>query len=82
MPEEAVKMHILEIPQSEWKKCFENWFKRMQNCIDLHAEYFEKTMKPFSTINFGFFLHSRNIKGNPDICCSPWHPEQKSLCVL
>ncbi|XP_025154440.1 histone-lysine N-methyltransferase SETMAR-like [Harpegnathos saltator] len=44
-PEEAVdafKMHVLEVPQSEWKKCFENWFKRMQKCIDLHGEYFEK----------------------------------------
>lgn len=44
-PEEAVdafKTHVLELPQSEWKKCFENWFKRMQKCIDLHGEYFEK----------------------------------------
>ena len=45
MPEEVVnafKMHSLEILQSEWKKCFENWFKRMQKCIDLDGEYFEK----------------------------------------
>ena len=31
-PEEAVdafRMHVLEIPQSEWQKCFDNWFKRM-----------------------------------------------------
>ncbi|XP_025158379.1 histone-lysine N-methyltransferase SETMAR-like [Harpegnathos saltator] len=44
-PEEAVdafKMHVLEVSQSEWKKCFENWFKLMQKCIDLHGEYFEK----------------------------------------
>ncbi|XP_078034039.1 histone-lysine N-methyltransferase SETMAR-like [Augochlora pura] len=44
-PEEAVaafRMHVLEIPQSEWQKCFDNWFKRMQKCIDLHGEYFEK----------------------------------------
>ena len=27
---EAFKNHVLEVPQSEWKKCFENWFKRMQ----------------------------------------------------
>ncbi|KMQ86491.1 mariner transposase [Lasius niger] len=43
--EEAVDafiMHVLEIPKSEWKKCFENWFTRMQKCIDLHGEYFEK----------------------------------------
>jgi len=41
-PEEAVttfKNHILEVPQSEWKKCYENWFKRMQKCIDHLGEY-------------------------------------------
>lgn len=44
-PEEAVnafKMLVSEVSDSEWKKCFENWFKRMQKCIDLHGEYFEK----------------------------------------
>ena len=44
-PEEAVdefKMHVLEKPQSEWQKCFDNWFKRMPKCIDLNGEYFEK----------------------------------------
>ena len=42
-PEEAVdafRMHVLEIlvPQSEWQKCFDNWFKRMQKFIDLNGE--------------------------------------------
>ena len=40
-PEEAVvafRMHVLEIPQTECQK----WFKRMQKCIDLNGEYFEK----------------------------------------
>ena len=44
-PEEAVdafRMHVVEIPQSEWQKWFDNWFKRMQKCIDLNGEYFEK----------------------------------------
>ena len=45
-PEEAVdalRMHVLEIPQSEWQKCFDNWFKSMQKFIDLNGgEYFEK----------------------------------------
>lgn len=44
-PEEAVdafKMHVLELTKSDWKNCFENWFKRMQKCIELHGEYFEK----------------------------------------
>lgn len=44
-PEEAVdafKTHVSEIPQTEWKNCYENWFKRMQKCIDHQGEYFEK----------------------------------------
>ena len=44
-PEDAVdafRMHVLEIPQSEWQKCFDNWFKRIQNCVDLNGENFEK----------------------------------------
>ena len=43
--EEAVDvlgMHVVEIPQSEWQKWFDNWFKRMQKCIDLNGEYIEK----------------------------------------
>lgn len=39
---DAFKQHVLEIPQSEWKKCFKNWFHRMQKCIDHSGEYFEK----------------------------------------
>ena len=44
-PEEAVdafRMHVLQIPKLEWQKCFVNWFKRMQKCLDLNREYFEK----------------------------------------
>ena len=44
-PEEAVdafRMHVLEKPQSEWQKCFYNWFKRMQKCMGLNGKYFEK----------------------------------------
>ena len=40
-PEETVdafRMHVSEILQSEWQKCFDNWFKRMQKCIDLNGE--------------------------------------------
>ena len=33
---------ISEVTALEWKKCFENWFERMQKCIDLNGEYFEK----------------------------------------
>ena len=39
---DAFRMHVLEIPQLEWQKCFDNWFKRMQKCIDFNGEYFEK----------------------------------------
>ena len=40
-PVDAFRMHDLEIPQSEWQKYFDNWFKRMQKCIDLNGQYFE-----------------------------------------
>lgn len=39
---DAFKMHVLEIPDTEWKKCYESWFQRMKKCIDHHGEYFEK----------------------------------------
>ena len=33
-PKEAVdafRMHVLEIPQSEWQKCFDNWFNECKS---------------------------------------------------
>ncbi|CAH1985354.1 unnamed protein product [Acanthoscelides obtectus] len=44
-PEEAVdgfKNAVLDLPANEWNKCFENWFERMQMCINLRGEYFER----------------------------------------
>ena len=44
-PKEAVdafRMHVLKLHQSEWQKCFDNEFKRMQKGTDLNGEYFEK----------------------------------------
>ncbi|CAH2021675.1 unnamed protein product [Acanthoscelides obtectus] len=44
-PEEAVdafKNAVLDLPANEWNKCFENWFERIQMCISLRGEYFEK----------------------------------------
>ncbi|CAH1967343.1 unnamed protein product [Acanthoscelides obtectus] len=44
-PEEAVdafKNAVLDLPANEWNRCFENWFERMQMCINLRGEYFEK----------------------------------------
>ncbi|CAH1989400.1 unnamed protein product [Acanthoscelides obtectus] len=43
-PEEAVdalKNAVLNLPANEWNKCFENWFERMQMCINLRGECFE-----------------------------------------
>jgi len=39
---EAFKFHVSEVPISQWNKCFENWFDRMQKCVELQGEYFEK----------------------------------------
>ena len=39
---ETFRTLISEVTALEWKKCFGNWFKRMQKCIDLKGEYFEK----------------------------------------
>ncbi|GBP74939.1 hypothetical protein EVAR_54262_1 [Eumeta japonica] len=39
---DAFEMHVLEIPQSEWKKCYKNRSQCMQKCIDFHVGYFEK----------------------------------------
>jgi hypothetical protein len=42
-PEEAVeafKTHVLELPSSEWKKCFENRFIRVEKRVNLKGEYF------------------------------------------
>ncbi|CAH2015410.1 unnamed protein product [Acanthoscelides obtectus] len=40
-PEEAVdafKNAVLDLPANEWNKCFENWFERLQMCINLRGE--------------------------------------------
>ncbi|CAH1978183.1 unnamed protein product [Acanthoscelides obtectus] len=39
---DAFKNAVLDLPANQWNKCFENWFERMQVCINLHGEYFEK----------------------------------------
>ncbi|CAH2008360.1 unnamed protein product [Acanthoscelides obtectus] len=44
-PEEAVdafKNAVLDLPANKSNKCFENWLERMQMCINLRLEYFEK----------------------------------------
>ncbi|CAH1955092.1 unnamed protein product [Acanthoscelides obtectus] len=39
---DAFKNAVLDLPANEWNKCFENWFERMQMCINLRGEYFKK----------------------------------------
>lgn len=44
-PEEAVEAYksaVSTMSTSDWNYCFNNWFERMQRCIDCHGEYFEK----------------------------------------
>ncbi|KYN11688.1 hypothetical protein ALC57_16137 [Trachymyrmex cornetzi] len=42
-PQSAATSRVdLEVSQTEWKKCFDKWFERMQKCIDYKGEYFEK----------------------------------------
>ena len=42
---EEVKQKSLEglknIPISEFKKCFEQWKDRLQNCVEIKGKYFE-----------------------------------------
>ncbi|CAH1987846.1 unnamed protein product [Acanthoscelides obtectus] len=41
-PEEAVdafKNAVFDLPANEWNKCFENWFERMQMCINLPHQW-------------------------------------------
>ncbi|CAH1969158.1 unnamed protein product [Acanthoscelides obtectus] len=33
--------------RNAWNKCFENWFERMQMCINLRGEYFENNKRPW-----------------------------------
>ncbi|CAH1982957.1 unnamed protein product [Acanthoscelides obtectus] len=39
---DAFKNAVLDLPANEWNKCFENWFERMQMCINLRGENFQK----------------------------------------
>jgi [histone H3]-lysine36 N-dimethyltransferase SETMAR len=39
---EAYKIAISSTPTSDWNYCFAQWFERMQKCINVNGEYFEK----------------------------------------
>ena len=46
--------HVLELSQSEWQKCCDNWLKRMQKCMEPKWGIFWKTIKRFAMINICF----------------------------
>ena len=35
------KMALMAIPQTDYKKCFEDWIKRWHMCVAVDGEYFE-----------------------------------------
>ncbi|XP_045536678.1 uncharacterized protein LOC123721595 [Papilio machaon] len=38
----ALEQAVNEVSAADWKKCFENWFRRMKLCIEASEESFEK----------------------------------------
>ena len=38
---EKSKMALMAIPQTDYKKCFEDWIKRWHECVAVDGEYFE-----------------------------------------
>lgn len=43
--DDAVTSYLDEINRitpDEWTECYQNWFKRMRKCVNMHGEYFEK----------------------------------------
>ena len=38
---EKSKMALKAIPQTDYKKCFEDWIKRWHKCVEVDGEYFE-----------------------------------------
>ena len=38
---EKSKMALMAIPQTDYKKCFEDWIKRCHKCVAVDGEYFE-----------------------------------------
>ena len=56
-PEAAVetfRILISEVTALEWKKCFENWFERMQKCIEANTS---KNNKAIYRILYVFFSY-------------------------
>ena len=39
---DAFETEIKHLTPEDWKKCFGDWFSRMQKCIDCGGKYFEK----------------------------------------
>ena len=55
------------VPQSEWQKCCDNWFKRKEKCIDIHGEYSEKQLSDFRWLIFVFVLFIPKYKRQPPL---------------
>ena len=38
----AYRGDLYALDDSDWRQCFESWFRRMRRCIDAQGEYFDK----------------------------------------
>ncbi|CAH1955787.1 unnamed protein product [Acanthoscelides obtectus] len=78
-PEEAVdafKNAVLDLPANEWNKCFENWFERMQMCINLLSAgkklgYLFRPKKYFSSHDL-LTLCKAQIRNSLEYCSHVW----------
>ena len=59
------RMSHEDMSQEEWKNCYDQWFERMQKCIDQHGEYFEKQKAVYVSKIFVHIYNSRNINSAP-----------------
>lgn len=57
---DAFRTHVLEMPQSDWRKLVQT-----QKCADLKGEQFEKHYRDFRLLISVFILKSQNMKGSP-----------------
>ena len=63
-PEAAVETFRTLISEGtvlEWKKCFENWFERMQKCIDLKANTSKNNKAIYRILHVFFILFAETF---------------------
>ncbi|CAH1989324.1 unnamed protein product [Acanthoscelides obtectus] len=68
---DASKNAVLDLPANEWNKCFDNWFERMQMCINLRGEYLEKQSSHLKLPTVLFYFHMQILKDIPRKCLYP-----------